>query len=170
MPGLMKLTIVSKNINCLIQNRMEQVFLPISIRITEKKIVLIGGGKVAMEKITSLKRFTSNITIISKDIDSAIQKLPYTIIKKLYEKSDLRGFFLVYACTDNAGINEQIRNDCNDLGILINVVDNPGLCDFISPAIYKKEYMTVAVSSAGKEVRRSIELRNRIGGFLNGAT
>ncbi|MEX0988266.1 MAG: bifunctional precorrin-2 dehydrogenase/sirohydrochlorin ferrochelatase [Bacteroidales bacterium] len=138
------------------------MFLPVSIDITDKQILLIGGGKVALEKITSLKRFTDKIIIVTIEADDVVKEYPYHIIYKAYEKSDLDGSFLVYACTNIKITNQQIKDDCNEKGILVNVVDNPGLCDFISPAIYKQGNMTVAVSSNGKDVRSSIRWRNRI--------
>lgn len=140
--------------------------MPVSLDIKNKKILLIGGGKVCLEKITSLKQFTNNITIVSKEFDKIIEETPYQKITKSYDKPDLDGFFLVYACTNNHETNRQIKNDCREKGILVNVVDNPGECDFISPAIYKKGYMTVAVNSNGTDVRKSIAWRNKIAAFL----
>ncbi len=141
-------------------------FLPVSINIADKKILLIGGGRVALEKLNSLRRFTCRITIVSRVVDKKILDYPCRIILKSYEKSDLEGFYLVYACTDNPQVNRKIKNDCEDKGTLVNVVDNPASCRFISPAIYKKENMTVAVSSNGEDVKRSIRWRNRIGDFI----
>lgn len=137
-------------------------YLPVSLNITNKKILLVGGGKVALEKITSLKRFTKNIDIVTEQADQVIIDSGYPITYKSYEKSDLEGYFIVYACTNIRDKNMEIKRDCEDLGTLVNVVDNPKQCDFISPAIYKQENMTVAVSSNGQEVRRSIKWRNGI--------
>ena len=53
------------------------------------------------------------------------------------------------------------------MGKLINVVDNPVQSDFVSPAIFKKDKMTVAVGSNAQNVIESIELRNNIKEFVN---
>ncbi len=60
----------------------------------------------------------------------------------------------------------QIKKDAEKLNCLVNVVDDPELCDFISPAIYKENEMTVAVSSNGQNVLKSIEWRNKIEKFI----
>lgn len=138
------------------------IYLPVSLNISNKKILLIGGGKVALEKITSLKRFSSEIYIITEEADEVIKESGFPITYKSYEKSDLEGYFIVYACTNIREKNFEIKHDCAERGTLVNIVDNPKLCDFISPAIYKQDNMTVAVSSNGQEVRRSIKLRNEI--------
>ncbi len=144
------------------------MFLPVCINIADKKILVVGGGKVALEKINSLKRFTGQITIIAREADKKIREYKYPVIDKSYEKADLDGFFLVYACTDSPETNRQIKKDCEKKGILVNVADNPGMCGFISPAIYKKDNMTVAVSSNGEDVLKSIEWRDKIRTLLDG--
>lgn len=138
------------------------IFLPISIKLTNKKILVIGGGRIASHKINFLEQFTKNIFVIALDVCVEIKAKGYSFKEKLYEKSDLEGAFLVYACTNIRELNSQIKIDADNLGILTNVVDNPGLCDFISPAIYKCDHITIAVGSNGQEVRRAIAVRNKI--------
>jgi siroheme synthase-like protein len=137
-------------------------FLPIAINITDKNILLIGGGKVALEKLIALRQYSTNITIIAEEIHPQIQELPLKVIQKSYKKFDLPGFFLVYACTNNPVVNEQIRQDCQELGILVNVADTRDKCDFISPAIYKKDHLSVAINSNGIDVKLSLKVRNLI--------
>ncbi len=138
------------------------IFLPISINVTNKKILVVGGGRVACHKIELLEKFTTNLTVVALNVCDAIKVKGYIFKEKLYEKSDLQGAFLVYACTNNNEVNQQIKVDAESFGVLVNVVDNPGLCDFISPAIFKRGNITVAVGSNGQEVRRAIAIRDKI--------
>lgn len=138
------------------------IFIPISIKITGKKILVIGGGRIASHKISFLEQFTQKISVVALDVCDELIAKGYSFNKKPYEKSDLKGAFLVYACTNIRTLNQQIKLDAESLGILTNVVDNPGLCDFVSPAIYKRNHITIAVASNGKEVRRAIAIRNKI--------
>jgi siroheme synthase-like protein len=143
--------------------REDMNFLPISINVTNKKILLIGGGKVATHKATIIARFiTDNVTVISPDFTSEIRQLPFTFIQKNYDKNDLKDFFLVYVCTGDHELNRQIKTDAEELGILTSVCDAPLLCDFVSPAIFKQEHLTIAVSSNAQNVYQSIAVRDRI--------
>jgi precorrin-2 dehydrogenase/sirohydrochlorin ferrochelatase len=137
-------------------------FLPISINITDKKILLIGGGRIANHKIGFLEQFTSNIEVVALEVIGAIKSKGYQYKEKPYEKSDLEGAFLVYACTNITELNQRVKADAESLGILTNVVDNPKLCDFVSPAIYKHDHITISVGSNAQEVHRSIAVRNKI--------
>jgi precorrin-2 dehydrogenase/sirohydrochlorin ferrochelatase len=137
-------------------------FLPIGLKIAGKKILLVGGGKVALQKIRRLKPFTSNLTVLAREISHAVKKTGVRCLKGNYQPACLKGFSLIYACTDDAALNHRIHRDANRLGILVNVVDCPSESDFVSPAIYKKGPMTVAVSSDGWNAKRSVLWRDRI--------
>jgi len=143
-----------------------KMFLPINIRIDDKKILFIGGGKIAMHKILTVEKYTSNITILSPDIHDELKGKGFTEMYKEYETSDLEGFFLVYACTNNIEVNRRIKYDAETYGILVNVVDNRELSDFISPAVFKQDEMTVAISSNGQNVKKSVEWRDKIKAIL----
>jgi siroheme synthase-like protein len=137
-------------------------FLPISINISGKKLLIIGGGKVGYHKATILSRFTDKVTVVSPEFHEGFDTLPFVRMKKEYEPDDLHGAFLVYACTEDEALNACIKQDANKLGMLVSVCDNPALCDFVSPAIYREEHLTIAVSSDARNVRQSIDVRNQI--------
>jgi precorrin-2 dehydrogenase / sirohydrochlorin ferrochelatase len=143
-----------------------KVFLPLNIRVDNRKILFVGGGKIAMHKILTVGQYTSGITILAPWIHEELRGKGYTEILKEYEPSDLEGCFLVYACTNDNEVNRRIRDDASRLGILVNVVDNRELSDFISPAVIKRDEMTIAVSSNGQNVKKSVEWRNRIKALL----
>ncbi|MCG8582334.1 MAG: bifunctional precorrin-2 dehydrogenase/sirohydrochlorin ferrochelatase [Bacteroidales bacterium] len=138
-------------------------FLPININIENETILIIGGGKVAIHKIESLERFTKRIKIIAKEVVPEIRERSFIeIVEKNYESDDLNGHLLVYAATNNRRLNTQIRNDGYHKRCIVNVVDKPENCDFVSPAIFKQDKMTVAVGSNGENVFAAIHWRNQI--------
>ena len=137
-------------------------FLPISINVTGKKVLLIGGGRIAFHKIGFLSQFADTIEVVALEVIDEIKQKGISFIEKAYEKSDLEGALLVYACTNIKELNSQVKKDAESMGILCNVVDNPPMCDFVSPAIYKNGIYTVACGSNGQDVYKSIEIRNRI--------
>ncbi|MDR2679357.1 MAG: bifunctional precorrin-2 dehydrogenase/sirohydrochlorin ferrochelatase [Tannerella sp.] len=137
-------------------------FLPVSVNITGRKILIIGGGKTGYHKATLLSRFTDRVTVVSPDFHEGFGDLPFELVRKEYERTDLEGAFMVYICTGDEALNARIKNDAGTLNVPASVCDSPALCDFISPAIYKEGDMTIAVSSNARNVRRSIAVRDRI--------
>lgn len=138
------------------------IYLPICFEISKKNILIVGSGKVALQKIIILENFTSNITVVAPHISKEIKSRGITFIENEFSREMLNGFSLVYACTEDKKLNKQIKDDAQKLNILVNIVDNPELSDFISPAIFKQNSMTVAVSSNGQNVKKAIAWRNRI--------
>jgi siroheme synthase-like protein len=144
----------------------DHTFLPVALNITGKRILLIGGGRVGLHKATILSRYTREATVISPTFREEFQALPFTLVRKPYAPSDLRGAFLVYVCTEDEALNRQVKADAEAMGILVSVCDNPPLCDFISPAIYRDGPISIAVTSNAREVRRSIRIRDRIKAWI----
>ncbi|MBL7972526.1 MAG: bifunctional precorrin-2 dehydrogenase/sirohydrochlorin ferrochelatase, partial [Prolixibacteraceae bacterium] len=71
-----------------------------------------------------------------------------------------------YSCTNDEATDRQVAQDGREAGVLVNIHDNPSLCQFVSPAIYQNKNIAVAVSSNGQDVYESIRLRNLIQEFL----
>ncbi|OHD54651.1 MAG: hypothetical protein A2Y33_02405 [Spirochaetes bacterium GWF1_51_8] len=140
----------------------KKVFLPLSIDVSEMKILMVGGGRVALHKLKTILRFTNRITVLALTHDPSLEALGVTLVRKEFEPGDLDGFGLVYACTDNRETNRLIADSAALRRILCNVADDPELSGFISPAVYQKDNMSVSVSSGGMDVARSVKWRNRI--------
>lgn len=149
---------------------MEKNYLPIALNIAGEKILIIGGGQSAWNKIQILKRFDANLEVIALDVCDEIKKsgVPYKV--KAYERSDLEGFLMFYSCTNNLELDAQIARDGKEAGVLVNIHDQPALCQFVSPAIYQDGDIRVAVSSNAKDVYASIRIRNEIKEFLETKT
>jgi len=144
------------------------MYLPLSIDITDKKILMVGGGKVATHKLKALLQFQADVTVLSPKICKEIKALKLTWIEAKYQASFLRDYFLVYACTNDSVVNQKIKTDCAKEKIGVNVADNAKLSDFISPAIYVQGEMSVAVSSQGKKIKQAILWRDKIEKLFKG--
>ena len=145
---------------------MEKNYLPISIDISDQKILIIGGGQSALKKIRILQRFGARLEVVAENITEEILSAGITCYRKRYEKSDLKGYLMLYSCTNNLELDTQIVQDAREVGVLVNIHDNPALCQFVSPAIYKEGPISVAVSSNAQDVYESIRLRNLIQDYL----
>lgn len=145
---------------------MAKNFLPISIDISEGKILIIGGGQSALKKIKILQRSGAQLEVIAENIIDEVYETGVACFRKSYEKSDLKGYLMLYSCTNNEILDRQIASDGREAGVLVNIHDNPALCQFVSPAIYRDGNISVAVSSNAENVYEAIRLRNQIQEYL----
>jgi precorrin-2 dehydrogenase len=145
-------------------------FYPILISLERFPCLIVGGGKVAYRKVLSLQEFNAKITVISPKICKPLLDLAkqdkIQIIKKFYSKEFIKDYKIVFSATDNQEINKIVRNDCITEGILLNVADNPPLCDFILPANIKRGNLTISISSQGKAPFYTKEMKKKLDRFI----
>lgn len=137
-------------------------FLPIAIDITDKKILIVGGGQPAFDKILSLQKYSNNIFVVDRYIKEDIKNLGVKFTEKEYEFEDIFDSFLIFAYTEDDELNQKIREDGDKAGKLVNVYNNPTLGNFESPAVFKKSNISIAVSSNGVDKSRSTRIVNSI--------
>ena len=127
---------------------------PISLKLKNKKILVVGGGKIAERKIIRLLKAEASIFLISPDITDGLQKfvdenkLVYS--KRKFIKADLKNVFLVIAATNDKKVNHLIFRESENIGILVNVIDEPNYCNFYVPSIVDRGDLLVAISTNGK--------------------
>lgn len=116
-------------------------------------ILVVGGGEIAAAKTEALASVGAVVDIVAEDIDEAVtllcEKHNFKMTQDKYKSKYLKGRKIVVAATDDDDVNARIAKDCNKAGILVNVVDNPPLCDFIFPALIRRGNLQIAVSSSG---------------------
>ncbi len=141
-------------------------FLPISLDISGHKILIIGGGESAFKKLNILQTFDANVEVLAKEVSDKIKATGIKYYQKRYQKEDIVGYLMLYSCTNNQELDKQILEDGKQAGVLVNIHDMPVLCQFVSPAIYKKGNITIAVGSNGHDVFKSIKIRDTIKEFI----
>lgn len=128
-------------------------YFPIFLDAKKISAMVIGGGEVATRKIELLLKSTSNITVMSKNVCASVERLinlhQLTWLKHQYETDHFTNINLVIAATNDMSVNKAIYQEATLLNILINVVDQPELCTYITPAIIDRSPMIIALSSSG---------------------
>ena len=141
-------------------------YYPVFLNLAGKRCVIIGGGTIAEGKISKLKETGAQVTIISPDATPAIQKMAKQGVvewtSRKYQPGDLEGAFLGIAATDVRQVNQQIFQEAEQLGVVLNVVDDAELCAFIAPSIVERGPVTVAISTGGASPALARKLRETL--------
>jgi len=145
---------------------MEQNELyPIFLKVSQLNVLIVGGGKVACEKLTFLLKSSpnANVLVVSMDFDEEVLQLTtkfnVSISKARYNKLALKNKQLIIAATNNEQVNRQIYEDAKVENILINVADTPKSCDFYLGGIVTKGNVKIAISTNGKSPTLAKRLR-----------
>jgi precorrin-2 dehydrogenase/sirohydrochlorin ferrochelatase len=121
--------------------------------VSERLVVVIGGGGVAARKVQGLLDAGANrVRCVALEFAQEFSVAPAVErIKAAYDPQFLAGAALVFAATDNAQTNAAIVRDAHRLGVLVNRADAddeaPG--DFSTPAVLRGEDFLITVSASG---------------------
>ncbi|WP_201612180.1 siroheme synthase CysG [Psychrobacter immobilis] len=143
---------------------------PLFFKLEDRKVLIVGGGDVALRKADLLSRAGAAITILAPSISHELQtllshtkyKAKHELIYENYNKAYMTGARVIIAATDDETLNHQIHADASELNIPVNVVDTPHLCDFIFPAIVDRNPIVIGISSNGKAPVLARLLRARL--------
>ncbi|MFA5060326.1 MAG: bifunctional precorrin-2 dehydrogenase/sirohydrochlorin ferrochelatase [Candidatus Omnitrophota bacterium] len=149
---------------------LSKSYFPVFIDSASCKILIVGGGKIALQKLKNLVKFKARITVVAKEPLPRIVHLGHRkkicLMVRRFTNSDLAGHQLIYACTDNLALNHRIEKLAKKKKLLVNVADDHRRSSFISPAVYKKRKLIIAVSTSGLDPGRSAHIRNSIKNML----
>ena len=143
---------------------------PIFLELGDRRVVLVGGGAVAVRKAEVLLRAGARLVVVADQVSDVLTNLctqhSAELIRSRYGKEYLAGAVLVVAATNDDKVNEQIYRDCQTLGILCNVVDEPHLCDFFVPAVVKRGDLQIAIGTEGNCPAYAGHLRKKLEGMF----
>lgn len=145
---------------------MKRPYFPIFLDISDKKILVAGGGWVAERRVKSLLLFTENIYVVAPEVTEDLAMLAETgrILwkKRKIEIEDLKEADLVLAATDDPTCNGWLVSECQKKGILVNASHKKELCDFLFPALAWNEQVVAGISSGGEDCHATVEARKQI--------
>ena len=133
---------------------MTYKYMPISLSLADRACLVVGGGPVALRKVEGLLEYDTAITVVAPEVND---KLDYhaergriTLEKREYRSPEAAAYGLVVAATDDTTLNQRVHEDTRGAEALVNVVDDPKHCDFIFPAVLRRDCLTAAISTDGK--------------------
>jgi len=140
------------------------------MQISDRPCLVVGGGEVALRKITQLVEFGANVTVVAPTFNAAIETLAeqqrIKTVASGFKAELISGNCLVIAASNDLRVNRQVSELARAENIPVNVVDNPELCTFIMPSIVNRDPVFIAVSSGGVSPILSRLLRARLETYI----
>lgn len=140
-------------------------YYPALLDLHGRPVVVVGGGDIAEQKIAGLVAAGADVTVVSPHLTTTLaewaeaDRIAWT--PRRYRQGDLESAFLVFAATDEAGVNQEVWQEAEQRRTPINAADDPPHCTFILPAVHRDGDLVVAVSTGGKAPALAVRLRDR---------
>ena len=153
-------------------------YFPAFLKLDDKKILIVGGGNIAYEKLVHLLDFTNDIDLIAQEFSqemlAKIEENELHFETRGYREGEIAAYAVVIIAVDDIPLQAAIFEESKKYKCLCNAVDSVDYCDFIFPSYIKKDDLTIAVSTSGaspamaKHLRRYLQnlIPENIGAFL----
>lgn len=125
---------------------------PIMLQLEGKKVVVIGGGKVAERKVNGLLSTGASISVVSPEATAALQRLSQDgeiqWLQKPFSEGDIQEAFMVFAATNDTEINHAVKSSAAPHQ-LVSIADDPVGSNFHLPAHFKRGRLSITISTGG---------------------
>jgi precorrin-2 dehydrogenase/sirohydrochlorin ferrochelatase len=138
---------------------------PILLRLEGKKVVVVGGGKVAERKVTGLLDTGARVFVISLEVTDKLKQLAtdgkIDWQRKSFSEDDIKKALVIFAATNDKEINQSVKRAA-DGHQLVTIVDDPDGSDFHVPAHFQRGRLSIAISTGGASPTLASEIRGQL--------
>jgi len=131
--------------------------------LTERKVVVVGGGHVAQRRVPTLIAAGAQVTVVSPEVTPALEGMAaeVTLVLREFVESDLDGAWYVVAATDDPETNQRISVAAEARRIFCVRSDDGTRGSAWTPATGRHGSVTVGVLG-NREPKKSAALRDEI--------
>jgi uroporphyrin-III C-methyltransferase/precorrin-2 dehydrogenase/sirohydrochlorin ferrochelatase len=138
---------------------------PLMLSLAGRRAVVVGGGQVALRRVTGLLEAGANVVVIAPSVRAELAALPVTVLRRHYRDGDLSAAWLAHAATGDAEVNAAVAAEAERSRIWCVRADDAAASAAWTPAVTRHGDVTVAVT-AGGDPRRSQRLRAALASAL----
>jgi uroporphyrin-III C-methyltransferase / precorrin-2 dehydrogenase / sirohydrochlorin ferrochelatase len=140
--------------------------LPIFVNLENRRVLLVGAGNVALEKIGTLLKTGPQLRVVAPRVLPEVHRLAkegkLELVERAFEPEDIEGSFLVITATDSPDVNRVVYREAVARNIPCNSVDDIPNCDFFFGSIVSRGNLQIAISTAGESPAVAQRLRREI--------
>ena len=122
---------------------------PAFLNLKSRRVVVVGGGRVAAGKIDALLAAGADVTVIAPDIGPEIAQRAVTLVRRAFQDSDLDGAWWVVAAAPR-DVNREVLRAAESRRVFVNAVDDPANASAYAGGVVRRDGVTIAISTDGR--------------------
>ncbi len=146
-------------------------YFPMFVDLSDKKIVVVGGGNIATRRVKTLLSFTRNITVVAPQMTAELLELGKTgkieALLRPVKRQDFEFAYMVIAATNDWKVNEQVYRVCKEEGVYVNVADDKEKCRPVKRQDFEFAYMVIAATNDWKVNEQVYRVCKEEGVYVN---
>ena len=139
---------------------------PVNLLVAGRRVVVVGGGRIAARKIESLLELGADVHVVAKHAGEQVQRWfaqgKVTVTERAFVPGDLDGAWLAVTATDDPATNAAVHDAAEAERIWCNSADDPANCSFTLLSVLRRSDVVVAIGTGGRSPALAKWLRGRI--------
>jgi siroheme synthase-like protein len=138
---------------------------PVNLLVRDRRVVVVGAGRIAARKIEPLLELGADVVVIAPEVGSEVREWADAGRLRLHERAvapdDLDGAWLAVTATSSAAVNEAVKRAGEARRIFVNAADDPAHCSFTLMSVVRRSDLVVAIGTGGRSPALATWLKRR---------
>jgi uroporphyrin-III C-methyltransferase/precorrin-2 dehydrogenase/sirohydrochlorin ferrochelatase len=140
---------------------------PAFLRLSGRRVVLVGGGRVAAGKLRGLIAEGAQVIVVAPEIRPELEQPGVVLERRGFEDSDLDDAWFVVAAAPS-DVNRQVLAAAERRHVFVNAVDDPPHATAYAGGVVRRGGVTIAISTDGRAPALAGLLREALDAWLPG--
>ena len=136
------------------------------IDLSDKNVLVIGGGPVALRRVSTLLQFTRNVTVVATKAEKELREMARLgkvhLELRPIRRSDFTSAYMVISAVNDRKLNDDICRICKSEGVYVNIASDREKCDFYFPGVYMTDELVLGVTASGITREKASRVREEI--------
>jgi len=138
---------------------------PVFLKLSGRRVLLVGGGRVAAAKLAGLLADGAQVTVVAPEIRPELHQPRVTIVRRAFDPTDVDDVWYVVAAAPPA-VNKQVLEAAERRRVFVNAVDDPAHASAYAGGVVRRAGVTIAFSTDGRAPALSGLLREALDAWL----
>jgi len=139
---------------------------PVNLLVRGRRVVVVGGGRIAARKIEALLEAGAVVHVVALDLVDELQVARdegrITVAERAFESTDLDGAWLATAATSTAAVNRAVFEAGEARRVWVNAADDPSNCSFTLMSVVRQGDLVVTVGTGGRSPALATYLKDHV--------
>ena len=140
--------------------------LPVNLLVRGRRVVVIGGGRIAARKVASLLELGAKVEVVallvSEEVRGWAARGDLVVHERAFAPSDIDGAWLAFAATDDPAVNAEVHAAAEAARVWVNSADDPLNCAFTLMSVVRRGDLVVSVGTGGRSPALAAYLRRQL--------
>ena len=140
--------------------------LPVNLLVRGRRVVVVGGGRVATRKVEPLLDLGAEVEVVAPEVSAEIRGWAgagrCSLTERAFRAGDVDGAWLVFTATGEPAVDAAVHEAAEAARVWVNSADDPAHCSFTMMSVVRRADLVVALGTGGRSPALAAHLRRQL--------